>query len=119
MVRVVAGGPELAAFPDSPYTDRYVKILFPRPGVVLPERWDVDALRGRLPRAHWPATRTYTAAPSTEPRASWRSTWSSTAGPSLPRRGPPPRDPETRCGCWVPTVLRAGPDGRVAPAGPR
>ena len=27
MVRVVAGGAELAGFPDTPYTDRYVKVV--------------------------------------------------------------------------------------------
>ena len=30
MIRVVAGGGDLAAFPDTEYTDRYVKIIFPR-----------------------------------------------------------------------------------------
>ena len=37
-------GDELAAFPDTDYTDRYVKILFPRPGVVYPEPFDMDAV---------------------------------------------------------------------------
>jgi NADPH-dependent ferric siderophore reductase len=60
MIRVIAGGDELAAFPDTDYTDRYVKILFPRPGVVYPEPFDMDAVRAAHPREEWPALRTYT-----------------------------------------------------------
>ena len=60
MIRVVAGGDDLATFPDTGYTDRYVKILFPRPGVAYPEPFDMDAVRAGLPREQWPAVRTYT-----------------------------------------------------------
>jgi NADPH-dependent ferric siderophore reductase len=60
MIRVVAGGEQLAAFPDTPYTDRYVKILFPRPGVRYPDPFDMDVIRAELPREQWPAMRTYT-----------------------------------------------------------
>ena len=60
MIRVVAGGPDLAAFPDTPYTDRYVKLLFPRDGVSYPEPFDADTIRAEMPREHWPITRTYT-----------------------------------------------------------
>ena len=60
MIRVVAGGDDLAAFPDTEYTDRYVKIIFPRPGVVYPEPFDMDAVRAAHPREEWPALRTYT-----------------------------------------------------------
>jgi NADPH-dependent ferric siderophore reductase len=60
MIRVVAGGEQLSAFPDTPYTDRYVKILFPRPGVRYPEPFDMDVIRAELPREQWPAMRTYT-----------------------------------------------------------
>jgi NADPH-dependent ferric siderophore reductase len=60
MIRLVAGGDDLAGFPDTPYTDRYVKILFPRPGVTYPEPFDMDVIRAELPREQWPATRTYT-----------------------------------------------------------
>jgi NADPH-dependent ferric siderophore reductase len=60
MIRVVAGGPELTAFPDTPHTDRYVKIVFPRPGVTYPEPFDVETIRAELPREQWPFTRTYT-----------------------------------------------------------
>jgi NADPH-dependent ferric siderophore reductase len=60
MIRVVVGGEQLSAFPDTPYTDRYVKILFPRPGVRYPEPFDMDVIRAELPREQWPAMRTYT-----------------------------------------------------------
>lgn len=60
MIRIVAGGAELADFPDTPYTDRYVKILFPRPGVTYPEPFDMEVIRAELPREQWPAVRTYT-----------------------------------------------------------
>jgi NADPH-dependent ferric siderophore reductase len=60
MIRVVAGGDDLAAFPDTEYTDRYVKILFPRPGIAYPEPFDLDAVRAAQPREEWPALRTYT-----------------------------------------------------------
>jgi NADPH-dependent ferric siderophore reductase len=60
MIRVTAGGDDLAAFPDTEYTDRYVKILFPRPGVAYPKPFDMDAVRAALPREQWPALRTYT-----------------------------------------------------------
>jgi NADPH-dependent ferric siderophore reductase len=60
MIRVVAGGAELADFPDTPHTDRYVKVIFPQPGVFYPEPFDMEEIRDRLPRAQWPSTRTYT-----------------------------------------------------------
>lgn len=60
MIRLVAGGDDLAAFPDTPHADRYVKIVFPRPGVRYPEPFDMDAIHAELPREQWPAVRTYT-----------------------------------------------------------
>jgi NADPH-dependent ferric siderophore reductase len=60
MIRVVAGGDDLAAFPDTACTDRYVKIIFPRPDVAYPQPFDMDAVRAALPREQWPAVRTYT-----------------------------------------------------------
>jgi NADPH-dependent ferric siderophore reductase len=60
MIRIVAGGDDLAAFPDTEYTDRYVKILFPRPGVSYPQPFNLDTIRAELPREQWPALRTYT-----------------------------------------------------------
>jgi NADPH-dependent ferric siderophore reductase len=60
MIRVVFGGEDLAEFPDTPHTDRYVKLQFPQPGVRYPEPFDLETIRAELPRAQWPATRTYT-----------------------------------------------------------
>ena len=60
MIRIVAGGPGVADFPDTPYTDRYVKIVFPRPGVEYPEPFDMDVVHETLPREQWPVLRTYT-----------------------------------------------------------
>ena len=60
MVRIVAGGDGLAGLTAGEHTDHYVKILFPRPGVVYPEPFDMAAIRETLPRAAWPVVRTYT-----------------------------------------------------------
>jgi NADPH-dependent ferric siderophore reductase len=60
MVRVVATGPELASFPETEFTDRYVKILFPVPGVSYPEPFDMEVVHRDLPREDWPRLRTYT-----------------------------------------------------------
>ena len=60
MIRVVFGGGGVAAFPDTPYTDRYVKLQFPRPGVRYPEPFDLETIRAELHRDQWPVTRTYT-----------------------------------------------------------
>lgn len=60
MIRVVLGGDDLADFPDTPYTDRYVKLQFPKPGVRYPEPYDMETIRAELPREQWPSTRTYT-----------------------------------------------------------
>lgn len=60
MVRVVAGGPDLASFVPREATDMYVKIHFLQPDVDYAEPVDVFALRETMPREHWPATRTYT-----------------------------------------------------------
>lgn len=60
MVRVIAGGPDLANFTVKDATDMYVKIHFLQPGVDYAEPVDVFALRETMPRGHWPVTRTYT-----------------------------------------------------------
>ncbi|MGO4382718.1 siderophore-interacting protein [Specibacter sp. RAF43] len=60
MVRVVAGGPDLARFEAKDATDMYVKIHFLHPGVDYAEPVDVFGLRDSMPREQWPATRTYT-----------------------------------------------------------
>ncbi|MEV1010537.1 siderophore-interacting protein [Streptomyces sp. NPDC049881] len=60
MIRVVFGGPGLAAFRAGEYTDHYVKLLFPAPGAAYPEPFDMAVIRETLPREEWPRTRTYT-----------------------------------------------------------
>jgi NADPH-dependent ferric siderophore reductase len=60
MIRVVIGGPGLAEFGAGEFTDHYVKIQFPRPGVTYPEPFDLEAVRRDLPREQWPLIRTYT-----------------------------------------------------------
>jgi NADPH-dependent ferric siderophore reductase len=59
MVRVVFGGLP-AAFAADTYTDHYIKLLFPLPGVRYPEPFDVARIREEMPREQWPVTRTYT-----------------------------------------------------------
>ncbi|MCS0636149.1 siderophore-interacting protein [Streptomyces sp. LP05-1] len=60
MVRIVLGGDGLAGFSADEYTDHYVKLLFPLPGVRYPEPFDMDRIREEFPRDQWPANRTYT-----------------------------------------------------------
>jgi NADPH-dependent ferric siderophore reductase len=60
MVRVVVTGPELDAFPDSGFSDRYVKLIFPRPGVTYPADMAYAEIRSTLPPEQWPVYRTYT-----------------------------------------------------------
>ncbi|WP_277068575.1 siderophore-interacting protein [Saccharomonospora viridis] len=60
MIRVVCGGEGLASFQHNGFTDCYVKMLFPVPGVSYPEPFDLDAVKATLPRDQWPRMRTYT-----------------------------------------------------------
>lgn len=60
LLRVVAGGSGLDTFVGNEFTDRYVKIVFKRPGVNYPEPFDMDAVHEQLPRQQWPVLRTYT-----------------------------------------------------------
>lgn len=60
MIRVVLGGADLAGFAAGEYTDHYVKLLFPQPGVSYPEPLDMERIRADFPREQWPTTRTYT-----------------------------------------------------------
>jgi NADPH-dependent ferric siderophore reductase len=60
MVRIVAGGPGFADYVNNDFVDRYVKIVFPQPGVDYPEPLDLWAIRETMPRELWPYTRTYT-----------------------------------------------------------
>jgi NADPH-dependent ferric siderophore reductase len=57
MIRVVLGG---GSFTDNGFTDKYVKLIFPQPGVEYPEPMDLDVVRRDFPRDQWPTTRTYT-----------------------------------------------------------
>jgi NADPH-dependent ferric siderophore reductase len=52
---------DLSAFASSTYTDRYVKLVFPKPGVDYPETLDMRALRQTMPPEDLPVVRTYTA----------------------------------------------------------
>jgi NADPH-dependent ferric siderophore reductase len=60
MVRVVVGGEGLVAMPAGEFTDHYIKVLFPQPGVSYPEPFDMAAIRESMPRDTWPVVRTYT-----------------------------------------------------------
>jgi NADPH-dependent ferric siderophore reductase len=60
MVRIVLGGEGLADVQAGEFTDHYVKVLFPQPGVDYPEPFDMGRIREELPRASWPVVRTYT-----------------------------------------------------------
>lgn len=57
LIRVVVGGDVIAEFPDNGCTDRYVKLMFPRPGVELP---DDGTELWALPPEQRPVMRTYT-----------------------------------------------------------
>ncbi|MFF3503444.1 siderophore-interacting protein [Streptomyces sp. NPDC003247] len=60
MIRVVFGGDGLSGFDAGEFSDHYVKLLFPAPGVVYPEPFDLRRVREELPREQWPRMRTYT-----------------------------------------------------------
>src|SRR5690606_20946864 len=60
LTRVVLGGPGLDGFGVGEFTDHYLKLQFPRPGVEYPEPFDLGRIREELPREQWPFTRTYT-----------------------------------------------------------
>lgn len=60
LVRVVLGGDELVGLPVGEYTDHYVKLLFPPPGVTYPTPLDLAAIKRDLPREQWPRLRAYT-----------------------------------------------------------
>jgi NADPH-dependent ferric siderophore reductase len=60
MVRIVAGGEGFGDFVNNGFVDRYVKIVFPQPGVEYPTPLDLWTIRETMPREQWPYTRTYT-----------------------------------------------------------
>ena len=45
---------------NNAFVDRYVKIVFPQPGVDYPSALDLWTVRETMPREQWPFTRTYT-----------------------------------------------------------
>ncbi|TLM81441.1 siderophore-interacting protein [Pseudarthrobacter sp. NamE2] len=60
MVRIVAGGEGFKDFVNNGFVDRYVKIVFPQPGIEYPSPLDLWNIRETMPREQWPYTRTYT-----------------------------------------------------------
>jgi NADPH-dependent ferric siderophore reductase len=60
VTRMVIGGPPVAQFAPGPFTDTYVRIVFPPPAVTYPDGFDLRRIRTELPRATWPRIRTYT-----------------------------------------------------------
>lgn len=59
MVRLVAGGPGIAAVEDAGFTDAYSKMLFAHPATPPTPPYDLDALRGELGVELMPSRRTY------------------------------------------------------------
>jgi NADPH-dependent ferric siderophore reductase len=59
-LRVVLGGPGMADYQVSPWTDRYVKLVLPPFGVRYPEPFNIEAIRTQHPEQEWPRLRTYT-----------------------------------------------------------
>ncbi|WP_300268113.1 siderophore-interacting protein [Microbacterium sp.] len=60
LVRIVAGGPGIAAVEDNGSTDAYTKMLFTPAGVNLTPPYDLEKLREELPIEQLPTRRTYT-----------------------------------------------------------
>lgn len=60
MIRMVAGGSAVTQFRPGPFTDTYVRLVFPRPGVTYPDDLDMRRICSAMPRADWPRARTYT-----------------------------------------------------------
>ncbi|HEY8701584.1 MAG TPA: siderophore-interacting protein [Arthrobacter sp.] len=60
MIRIVAGGDGFDDYINNSFVDRYVKIVFPQPGVEYARPLDLWTIRETMPREQWPFTRTYT-----------------------------------------------------------
>ncbi|MGW5581114.1 siderophore-interacting protein [Micromonospora chokoriensis] len=60
LIRLVLGGDELTGLPVGEFTDHYIKVVFPQPGVAYPQPLDLTAIRRDLPREQWPRQRAYT-----------------------------------------------------------
>ena len=61
LIRVNFHADDLSAFAGSDFTDRYVKLVFPVPGVDYPEPFDMRTVRETFPPEQQPVVRTYTA----------------------------------------------------------
>jgi NADPH-dependent ferric siderophore reductase len=60
LIRVVVSGDDLEGFPAGAFTDHYVKLQIPPPGAPYSAPFDPEDVKARLPKEHWPRTRTYT-----------------------------------------------------------
>jgi NADPH-dependent ferric siderophore reductase len=60
IVRVWLGGPNVDAYHDNGFADRYTKLYFAPPGVVYDDPTDLDGIRASRPDDEWPRARTYT-----------------------------------------------------------
>lgn len=60
MIRVVVGGAGLEGFGAGAFTDRYVKLQIPPRGAPYSAPFDLNEVKGALPRGLWPKVRTYT-----------------------------------------------------------
>ncbi|MFI7607930.1 siderophore-interacting protein [Micromonospora sp. NPDC049366] len=60
LIRLILGGEELAGLPVGEFTDHYIKLVFPQPGVDYAMPLDLAAIRRDLPRDQWPRLRAYT-----------------------------------------------------------
>jgi NADPH-dependent ferric siderophore reductase len=60
LIRVVVGGEDLEGFAAGAFTDHYVKLQIPPPGAPYSAPFDPEDVKARLPKEHWPRTRTYT-----------------------------------------------------------
>ncbi len=60
MRRVFFTGPDLVCMAELPFTDHYVKILFPPAGADYAWPFDPDDVKATQPAERWPVTRTYT-----------------------------------------------------------
>lgn len=60
VIRVHFRSDDLSAFADSRDTDRYVKLIYPRPGVAYPDPFDLAEVRSRFAAEDQPVVRTYT-----------------------------------------------------------
>ncbi len=59
LTRVVVTGDDLAGFGAGEFTDHYVKLQLPPPGAGYSAPFDMEDVKSRLPREHWPRVRTY------------------------------------------------------------